>query len=227
MNTITIPVYVHCVHLQEMITHPRDLLRPPFSKAIDKTIRELCYREGHSTTEVMSWLQSEPSPKQMFCLDFINACCPRISIFSNRFASIESDNWVMFNKYFSLITKVGTLYSFSKSKQDQTLCDALPDVVTRNPSSSVRSYFEWIRKFHLMLASWKSRIQEKEANYEEINWYFKSHEHITNLADAVAASSLVVLKKHVETLQDTFLEDFKKLNQLVLKYIPSDPKAGW
>ena len=78
-----------------------------------------------------------------------------------------------------------------------------------------------------MLASWKSRIQEKEANYEEINWYFKSHEHITNLADAVAASSLVVLKKHVETLQDTFLEDFKKLNQLVLKYIPSDPKAGW
>ena len=78
-----------------------------------------------------------------------------------------------------------------------------------------------------MLASWRSRLREKEANYEEINWYCKSHEHITILADAVVATSLVVSRKDIENIQDAFLENFKKLNQLVLKYIPSDPKAGW
>jgi hypothetical protein len=78
-----------------------------------------------------------------------------------------------------------------------------------------------------MLANWKAKLQEKEANYEEINWYCKSHENISRLADAVAASSLVVSRVEVETLQNIFLEDFKKLNQLILRYIPSDPKAGW
>ena len=197
-----------------------DHLQPSLRKAIDTIVRTL--------THDMSWLQSVPSLKQMFCLDFVNVCCTRISIFSNRFGSIQSVNWVMFDKYFSLITKVGILYcSYSQSRQDQQLCNSLPDVVARNPSSSVRSYFEWIQKFHLMFADWKSRLQEKEANYEEINWYFKSHAGMNNLAGAVAATSLVVSRIEVETLQNAFLEHFKKLNQLVLKYIPSDPKAGW
>ena len=223
-NQMTIiVVYVHYVHLQEMATCPKGvLLQSSFRQAVDKTVRELCSRE-----EDMSWLLSEPSPKQEFCLDFVNACCTRISIFSDRFASIQAVDWTMFNKYFSLITKVGTLYSYSKSKQDETLCDALPDVVARHPSSSVRSYFEWIQKFHLMLACWKSRFEVKEANYEEINWYLKSHDNMHNLAGAISALSLVVSRVEVETLQNIFLEDFKKLNQLILRYIPSDPKAGW
>ncbi len=78
-----------------------------------------------------------------------------------------------------------------------------------------------------MLADWKSRLEEKEANYEEINWYLKSRDNMHNLAGAISASSLVVSRVEVETLHDTFLEFFKKLNQLVLKYVPSDPKAGW
>ena len=221
----TIVAYVHCVHLQEMITHPKDLLQPSFSRALNIAVRELCCREGHSTTEVMSWLHCEPSPKQLFCLDFVNECCTRIS---NKFANIQSIDWAMFSEYFSLITKVGTLYSFSKSKQGQsTLCDALQVVVTRNPSSSVRSYFEWIQKFHLMFADWKSRLQEKKGSYEEISWYIQNSENIYSLASAVAATSLVVSEVEVKGLKDVFLENLKKLNQLVLRYIPSDPKSGW
>ena len=215
------------LHLQEI-----DLLQPSLSQAIAATVGTL--------TRDMRWLQSEPSPKQMFCLDFVNACCTRISIFSNRFASIESVDWVMFQEYYPLIIKVGTLYSFSKSDQNQTtLCNALPDVVARNPSTS-RSYFEWIQKFHFMLEKWKSRLQAKEgggcrvilhqsrcsvlANHEEINWYLKSHKDINSLAGAVAATDLVVPKTDVEALKKVFLETFKNLNQLVLKYIP---KFGW
>ena len=207
--------------ITEVITSPEgiELLQTSMNTALGKTVAAL--------TRDKMWLQSEPSPTQMFCFDFVNACCTKISIFSNRSADIQYVDWEMFNKYFSLIAEVGTLY-FSYSKQDQTkLCDALPDVVARHPSSSVKRYFKWIQKFHLMLAGWKSRLQKKEANYEEINWYYKSHEGINKLAGAVAASSLVVLKKDVETLQDAFLEGFKKLNQLVLRYIPNDSKAGW
>ena len=206
--------------LQEMITESKDLFQPSLSQAVDVTVRAL--------TSDWTWLQSEPSLEQMFCLNLVNACCTRIPISSDAFTSIQS---IIFERYFSLITKVGSLYCSycnTYSTQDQTmLSDVLPDMVERNPSSSVRSYFKWVREFHLILANWQSRLQEKKANYEEISWYFQNQEHIDALADAVAATSLVVSKTEVGTLKDTFLKKFKTLNQLHLKYIPNDPKNRW
>ena len=199
-----------------MITEPKDLLETSLSPAIDTAVECLMCDQA--------WID-KPSPTQMFCLKFVNACCTRIFMFCKRFASVESVDWVKFNTPFSVITKVGSPYcSYAKSRQEEiNLSDALPATVDENPAALV--YFKWVQRIHSMLARWKSRLQDKQASYEEIDWYCQYQEKIHKLANAIGAAKLIV--SNVSDLKDTFLHFYMLLNQLILKYISGDLKAGW
>ena len=127
-----------------------------------------------------------------------------------------------------MIGKVCNLYRHYSESSQVRLCDALPVAIAKNPpSSSVRKYFEWLQIVHSMLAEWESRLYKKRANYDEILWYLQNWQNICNLADAVVATSLILSSDMLEALNETFLNEFEVLNQLLLKYIPGDPKAGW
>ena len=167
-----------------------------------------------------TWVQSEPSVKQKFCFDFVNACCSRISIFSSKFDCIQSIDWIKFDKYSSLITELGRLYTKSKPK----LCDPFPAM---SPSSIVQSYFDWIQDFHSMFKKWKLRLQEEKASYDEIDWYFQNQRKLFDFADIIAAANLVVSKDAVQCQKDIFFCSYRMLNQLILRYISGDSKSGW
>ena len=195
--------------LKEMSVNNR-----PVTTAIDTAVNVL---KGDLT-----WVQREPSLKQNFCLQFLCMCTTRIPVSSD-----TEFNWM--REYSIIINKLGMVFhSYLKRARKQIiLCGDLPEEVRKNPSRFVSKYFEWIQKLHIMLSSWSLKLDRNLANYDDIHWYHKDYYHIYKLAEAVAGTSLVLSSDKVSSLQLSFLEEFEKLNQLLLKYIPDDPKAGW
>ena len=163
--------------------------------------------------------QKQLSVKQGFCLKFINACCLRIPV------STTSYEWI--TTFSSIIFQIGSIFcSYSSMRGKQTLlCDSIPPEVTRN--DSVREYFTWLQKLHAMLSDWKNRLDNEDANYDEIYWYCQNQRQIHNLAQAVSANGIVVTAKKLSDLRSAFLQYFEQLNQLLLRYISTDPKGGW
>ncbi len=172
----------------------------------------------------LQWMQEEPSLKQSFCLRFLCACCARIPL------NVMEFDWM--KEYISIIKKLGEVFcAYSSSRQlvkEQTiLCDCLPEEVEKSYSAFVLQYFQWVQRLHRMLSSWKSKLDDQSANYDDIHWYHQNQRHIYNLAEAVRVTSLVLLPQKVSLVQHSFLQDFEELNQLLLRYISDEPNGGW
>ena len=192
-------------------------IESPVTTALDTVVNVL---KGDLT-----WVKEEPSLKPNFCLQFLCICCTKIPISSDM-----NFNWM--REYINIINKLGIVFrSYSSSKEvtgeKLILCDNLPEEVGKNPSDSVSQYFKWIQRLHKMLLLWGLKLYQESANYDDIYWYHWNQRHIYKLAEAVAGTSLVLSPDKISSLQFSFLEEFEQLNQLLLKYIPGDPKAGW
>jgi len=186
-------------------------LQPSWNHAIGATVDCL------KSTSV--WVQKEPSLRQTFCLDFVNVCCSRISVVSSEFGWLE--------KFFTIIQQFGDIYSCSYAKKT-ILLDELPQNILNNPSASVKQYFTWIQKIHQVMLTWKTRLDNNDANYDEMHLYTQKQHYIHGIAQHVsAATGLVISAENLVRLKKTFLEKFEELNILLLKYVPGDSKLGW
>ena len=107
------------------------------------------------------------------------------------------------------------------------LSDELPQSILENPSTSVKQYFSWIQKIHKVMLSWKKKLDENDANYDEINLYTQKQHHIHEIAQHVSATGLVISPDNLLVVKNDFLEKVEQLNIHVLKYVPGDPKLGW
>jgi len=108
------------------------------------------------------------------------------------------------------------------------LSDELPQNILDNPSTSVKQYFTWIQKIHEVMLTWKKRLDNKDANYDEMHLYTQKQDYIQRIAQNVsAATGLVISAENLVHLRKTFLEKFEELNILLLKYVPEDSKLGW
>lgn len=206
-------IYFLC-NSQEMIPEVDDLWKiGSLKEAIDTTIRVL--------TEDQTWVQHEPSRKQQFCLDFINACCKRVPK-----SSIAVD-WI--NRYLPILIKLGSLYcSYSQLSGNQTvLCDVIPAEIATRSSPPVQRYFEWVRGFHSMLSNWKTKLEEETVDYDEIHSALQNQKCFRDQAQAVGAASLTFPTGNLKSLHRKFLEEFEHLNQILLKYIQDDPEGRW
>ena len=190
-------------------------LQPSWDHAISATVDCL---KSNST-----WWQREPSVRQQFCLDVVNACCTAIQVTSSSFGWVENNSMV--------IHQLGDIYSLSYVKwSDEQTCfaDELPPEVVKNPLSSVKQYFSWILKIHQVLQMWKTKLGNNVANYDEIHVYTQKQHYIQGIAQHVsAAASLVISTENLFALKNNFLEKYEQLNILLLKYVPGDPKLGW
>ena len=199
---------------QEIAPQSKDLqgvrLQPSWNHAIGATVDCL------KSTSV--WVQKEPSLRQTFCLDFVNACCRRISVFSNEFGWLE--------KFFTIIQQFGDIYSSSYTKK-MILLDELPQNILKNPSASVKQYFSWIQRIHQVLLSWKKKLDNNAANYDEIHLYTQKQRYIHGIAQHVSATGLVISAGNLIRLKNTFLEKIEELNIILLKYAPGESKLGW
>ena len=189
-------------------------LLPSWSDAISATVN--CLKSNPT------WWQRarEPSLRQMFCLDFVNACCTEIQVTSSSFG------WV--DKYSNVIHQLGDIYSQSyakRSDEQMTATDELPQNILKNPS--VAKYFSWIQKIHQVMLTWKTKLGSNDANYDEIHVYSLKQHYIHEIAQHVSATSLVIPTENFIVLKDAFLEKFEELNILLLKYVPGDSKLGW
>ena len=191
-------------------------VKPSVNNAMDAAVNVL--------TDNLVWIQKAPTLKQKFCLQILCMCCTKIPVSSDM-----DFNWT--REYTGIINKLGTVFcSYSSSKkftEEQTLCKLLPEEVRNNPSDSVLQYFQWIQRLHKVLSSWSLKLDHESANYDDIFWYHQNQRHICKLAEAVAGTSLVLSSHKISGLHLSFQEEFVQLNQLLLKYIPGDPKAGW
>ena len=172
----------------------------------------------------MTWVNITPSLQQKFCLDLVNVCCTKIP------ASQHSFEWM--KQFFSVIQQLGSIYfTYASSRKivgkGIILSDQLPSEVVKNSSTAVSHYFEWIQKLHAILSVWYNMLENESADYDIIHMYNQNQRHIHNLAQAVSASGLVMSASKIVQLQHKFLQRFEEMNQLLLRYIPKDPKAGW
>ena len=180
-------------------------LQPSWNHAISATVD--CLKNNPV------WAQREPSIRQAFCLDFVNTCCARIPVVSSTFG------WV--SMYGTLIHQFGDIYLNSYARK-MILSD---ENILKNPSPSVRQYFSWIQKIHKVMLTWKAKLGNNDANYDEIDVYTQKQRYIHGIAQHVsAASGLVISAENLVILKNTFLEKFEQLNILLLKYVPGDSK---
>ena len=152
----------------------------------------------------------------------MNACCTRIPVTSSTFS------WV--DVYLTVIWQFGDIYlqTFARRSLEQTiLLDELPQSVLKNPSTSVKQYFSWIKEIHNVLLTWKTKLDNNDANYDEIHEYSLKQNYIHKIAQHVSTTSLVIPTENFTVLKNAFLEKFEELNILLLKYVSGDSKLGW
>ncbi len=165
----------------------------------------------------LNWVHTEPLPKQKFCLDFLNACFQRIPM------SESSTDWV--EKYHTILFKLVEVHgaAIKKCKDDA----ALRALSSDDSSPSRRQYFYLIERIHKILTNWKSMIEDQSANYDFILEYKNQYRHVCSLATAVSATDLIVSGHKAVDAERVFLQQFERMNQLLIKYIQDNPKAGW
>jgi len=150
----------------------------------------------------------------------VNLCCNQVQVDRSTFVWVE--------EYSALIPQLGDIYcSYARKENQKILLSELPEDVSRNESTAVIKYFSWIQKIHQILSLWKSKLDNHAANYDEIYEYNQKRHFIHEIAQHVFASNLVISADTLASLRKTFLKKFEKLNLLLLKYIPGDPKPGW
>ncbi len=198
---------------QVVIPEEKDMqgtaVKPSLSKAIGVTVD--CLKDS------LSWVHKEPSLKQKFCLDFLNACFQQIPV------SESSTDWA--EKYRTVLWKLGEVFDAARKQcKDVATLFELPSEVS---FPSPRQYFHLMERIHKILMTWKSMIEDKAANYDFILEYKNHYRHISNLATAVSATGLIVSSQKAMDAQLMFLQQFERMNQLLIKYIQDDPKAGW
>ena len=168
------------------------------------------------------WTTREPDVRQKFCLDFMNTCCAQVQV------STTSFTWVMQFPY--VIRKAGEMfhhYSQRNSRRDIVLRE-LPPKVGANTSSSVIKYFTWVQNLHMILFFWKEKLDTQTANYDDIHFYAQNISGIERVATAVSVQSLVVPEGHVSSLKNTYLQQYEKLNLLLIRYVRTDdPEKRW
>ena len=92
---------------------------------------------------------------------------------------------------------------------------------------SLCRYFHWVCRLHKALLVWNQKFMERQINYDEIVTYMSQHSQLKNLGQAICASSAIVDAEHAQDVQKMFLNDFERLNILLIKYIPGQPAAKW
>ena len=185
-------------------------LQPSWNLAICATVD--CLKSNNV------WVQREPSVRQTFCLDFVNTCCSRIPISSSTFGWLEN--------FGTIIQQFGDVYSFLCAKRG-ILQGQLPQNVLKNPSTSLKQYISWIQNIHQVLLTWKTKLDNLDANYDEIHEYTQKQRYIHGIAQHVSGTGLVISPNDLISLKSSFLEKYEELNILLLKYSPGDSKLGW
>ena len=201
---------------QEISPRPTDLqgakLQPSWNHAIGAAVN--CLKSAST------WIQKEPSFRQMFCLQFVNTCFSKIQADSSAF------DWV--EEYSTIIHHLGDVYCSYAGRSNQTiLSDVLPQSVSRNPSTVVKEYFLQIQKIHQILALWKTKLDNNAANYDEIHMYMQKWQYIHEIAQHVSASDVVISQGNLKDIKKAFPAKFEDLNILLLKYVPGDSKPAW
>ena len=82
-------------------------------------------------------------------------------------------------------------------------------------------------KIHTCLQSWSDKFLYQKISYDEICLYSSIHEYVSAVGESLCASTLVKGKGHVQGFEVSFLDEFERLNMLLLRYIPGRPGAKW
>ena len=78
-----------------------------------------------------------------------------------------------------------------------------------------------------MLKKWLDKLQYQRANFDEILLYASNHTYLNSLGKKFCATLLIYNPQDLDQTKHTLLENFEKLNILLLKYIPNQPDAKW
>ena len=172
------------------------------------------------------WPQvNPPTRKEKFCWGVVNTFCERIQPRQDSFHWAESFEIV--------IEKMGEIYGLYCQKRNMKresehciLQEKLRSDICRSAPES-RRYYMWVQQIHKVFSNWYSKIMQNAINHDDMLDLAKSHSSICKVAKAVCAMSKIVPDEYIAKMKKTYLEDFEKLNVLLLRYVPEVPRAKW
>ena len=114
-----------------------------------------------------------------------------------------------------------------KCESDQCILkgELRPDI--RSCSPEARKYYEWVQQIHGVFSHWNHKLQTLAANHDDMLNLARNYPSIHKVAKAVYAIYIIVSDEHIGKMRTTYLQDFEKLNLLLLRYVPEVPRAKW
>ena len=88
-------------------------------------------------------------------------------------------------------------------------------------------YFQWVNKVKDIFLFWKKKFSSHNIMHQEIEMYHEHREEIYKLAEVFQDRSLAVSDSDVASLKMLFLQQFEKLNMILIKYIPGSTDGKW
>lgn len=85
----------------------------------------------------------------------------------------------------------------------------------------------WVAKIQSTLQFWCDKFHHQNVSYNEILLYADNYVKLDPVSESLCASSRIVDHEDIMNIKSTFLEEYERLNVLLVHYIPSQPDANW
>ena len=93
--------------------------------------------------------------------------------------------------------------------------------------SDQERYFEWVLKVKDIFLFWKEKFSSHIIMHQEIEMYHVHREEIYKLAEVLQDRTLAVSDSDVASVKNLFLQQFERLNMILIRYNPGSTDAKW
>ena len=169
--------------------------------------------------------QDNLTRKERFCWGVVTTFCDRIQP--------QQDSFQWMEPFTAIIEKMGELYHLYCQTQhikrgaEQSITQERVKLAIRRCSPDAVKYYEWVREVHKFLSDWKKKIMLQDVTHDDIVNYESSRTSLCKVAKALCAAGMIIEPQYIAEIRRNYLQDFEKLNLLLIKYVPEVPRVRW
>ena len=168
---------------------------------LDKSIGQ----KDSSTLQIIKTkiMNSSLCPCRDLCWKIMTAYCETIHF--------SSTNLLWMQKHLVIIESVGEI-CYKIGRKHQTNAD-------------VSKCFDFLRKVHAVLATWRTNLERKQITYDDLLQYANCYSSLISVVNALHSESELLLElETLQTMQNEFMRQYEQLNILLIRYVPGYPE---
>ena len=170
--------------------------------------------------------QDNLTRKERFCWGIITTFCDRMQP--------QQDSFQWMGSLTAIIEKMGELYHLycqtqhiKRGVSEQYITQERVIPAIRRCSPDAVKYYEWVRQVHKFLSDWNKKIMRQDVTHDDVVNYESSRTSLCEVAKAVCSAGMIIESQYISDIRRNYLEDFEKLNLLLIRYVPEVPRVRW